>query len=96
VGRREQAARLGVGAEYKYPVLGFVFLKYVSDLFDAQAEVIRQRLADPKSDIYIEDKATRNDVARSQLRHRQDLLRPGQRVLGAARLPLRRAAEERH
>lgn len=23
-------------AEYKYPVLGLVFLKYVSDLFDAQ------------------------------------------------------------
>ena len=42
-------------AEYKYPVLGLVFLKYVSDLFDAHAEVIRQRLADPASDIYIED-----------------------------------------
>jgi type I restriction enzyme M protein len=27
-------------AEYKYPVLGLVFLKYVSDLFDAQADVI--------------------------------------------------------
>lgn len=49
-------------AEYKYPVLGLVFLKYVSDLFDAHAEVIRQRLADPSSDIYIEDKATREDA----------------------------------
>ena len=29
-------------AEYKYPVLGLVFLKYVSDLFDAQAGVIRR------------------------------------------------------
>jgi type I restriction enzyme M protein len=46
-------------AEYKYPVLGLVFLKYVSDLFDAHAEVIRQRLADSASDIYIEDDATR-------------------------------------
>jgi type I restriction enzyme M protein len=36
-------------AEYKYPVLGLVFLKYVSDMFDAQAAVIRRRLADPKS-----------------------------------------------
>ena len=26
-------------AEYKYPVLGLVFLKYVSDMFDAQADV---------------------------------------------------------
>lgn len=49
-------------AEYKYPVLGLVFLKYVSDLFDAHAEVIRQRLADPASDIYIEDKATRKEA----------------------------------
>ncbi len=29
-------------AEYKYPVLGLVFLKYVSDMFDAQADVIRK------------------------------------------------------
>ena len=28
-------------AEYKYPVLGLVFLKYVSDMFDAQSAVIR-------------------------------------------------------
>jgi type I restriction enzyme M protein len=50
-------------AEYKYPVLGLVFLKYVSDMFDAQADVIRHSLADPKSEHYVEDKATRNDVA---------------------------------
>jgi len=46
-------------AEYKYPVLGLVFLKYVSDLFEAQADVICARLANPKSDIYIEDAETR-------------------------------------
>ena len=46
-------------AEYKYPVLGMVFLKYVSDLFDAQSNVIRQRIAEPGSDYYIEDEATR-------------------------------------
>lgn len=49
-------------AEYKYPVLGLVFLKYVSDLFDAQASVIRKRLADPKSDIYIDDAETRAEA----------------------------------
>lgn len=40
-------------AEYKFPVLGLVFLKYVSDIFDAQREVIKSRLADPKSDLYM-------------------------------------------
>jgi type I restriction enzyme M protein len=52
-------------AEYKYPVLGLVFLKYVSDLFDAHAEVIRQRIADPESDIYIEDNSTRKEAEAS-------------------------------
>lgn len=40
-------------AEYMFPVLGLVFLKYVSDIFDAQREVIKSRLADPNSDIYM-------------------------------------------
>lgn len=51
-------------AEYKYPVLGLVFLKYVSDMFLAQAEVIKKRLADPSSDLFIEDPEIR---AESQL-----------------------------
>ena len=48
-------------AEYKYPVLGLVFLKYVSDMFDAQAGVIRKRLAEPKSEYYIADAKVRKD-----------------------------------
>ncbi|WP_419620345.1 type I restriction-modification system subunit M N-terminal domain-containing protein, partial [Thiolapillus sp.] len=40
-------------------MLGLIFLKYVSDLFEAQADVIRQRLADPKSNLYIEDEEIR-------------------------------------
>lgn len=48
-------------AEYKYPVLGLVFLKYVSDMFEAQAEVIRSRLADPESDLFIDDKEIRSE-----------------------------------
>ena len=40
-------------AEYKFPVLGLVFLKYVSDIFEAQREVIRTRLADPDSDLFM-------------------------------------------
>lgn len=46
-------------AEYKYPVLGLVFLKYVSDMFDAQSNVIRSRIADPRSDYFIDDEGTR-------------------------------------
>ena len=52
-------------AQYKYPVLGLVFLKYVSDLFDAQAAVIRSRVAEPTSDYYIEDPETRTTAAES-------------------------------
>ncbi len=48
-------------AEYKYPVLGLVFLKYVSDMFDAQADVIRNRIAEPKSEYYIADPKVRQD-----------------------------------
>lgn len=54
-------------AQYKYPVLGLVFLKYVSDLFDAQARVIRDRMAEPQSEYYIEDPETRETAADSFL-----------------------------
>ena len=49
-------------AEYKYPVLGLVFLKYISDVFEAQADVIRARAEDPASDQYIEDPALRDEL----------------------------------
>lgn len=51
-------------AQYKYPVLGLVFLKYVSDLFDAQAAVIEHRVAEPQSEYYIDDPATRASAAK--------------------------------
>jgi type I restriction enzyme M protein len=50
-------------AEYKHPVLGLVFLKYVSDMFAAQAAVIRHRIADPASEYYIDDPAIRAESA---------------------------------
>lgn len=50
-------------AEFKYPVLALVFLKYVSDVFDAQATVIRERFADPEQpDYFIEDEETRKQI----------------------------------
>lgn len=50
-------------AQYKYPVLGLVFLKYISDVFEAQADVIRARLADPSSDLFIDDDELREESA---------------------------------
>ncbi len=50
-------------ATYKYPVLGLVFLKYVSDMFDAQGRVIEKRLAEPRSEYYIEDQEARAAAA---------------------------------
>ena len=52
-------------AEYKYPVLGLVFLKYVSDMFDAQSAVIRHRVSEPESDLYIADPKVRAEAADS-------------------------------
>ncbi|MFC1353926.1 MAG: N-6 DNA methylase [gamma proteobacterium symbiont of Clathrolucina costata] len=48
-------------AQYKYPVLGLIFLKYVSDMFEAQADVIKRRLSDPKSDFFIDDDDLRQE-----------------------------------
>ncbi|MCB5266190.1 MAG: type I restriction-modification system subunit M [Candidatus Cloacimonetes bacterium] len=50
-------------AQYKYPVLGLVFLKYISDTFEAQGDVIRGKLADPASDIFIDDDTLREESA---------------------------------
>jgi len=49
-------------AEYKYPVLGLVFLKYVSDIFMAQRQFILDRAAEPGSDLYIDDEASRKEL----------------------------------
>ncbi len=57
-------------AEYKYPVLGLVFLKYVSDIFGAQKDVIVARAADPKSDLYIEDPHDREQLLKEWVEDR--------------------------
>ncbi|WP_043713864.1 type I restriction-modification system subunit M [Symbiobacterium thermophilum] len=46
-------------AEYKHIVLGLIFLKYISDSFVAQRERLRKVLADPASDLYLDDPADR-------------------------------------
>ena len=40
-------------AEYKHIVLGLIFLKYISDKFEAQQEKVRQMVSDPKSSYFI-------------------------------------------
>ena len=40
-------------AEYKYPVLGLVFLKYVSSIFEAQRSAIEHSISEPDSPLYM-------------------------------------------
>ena len=40
-------------AEYKHIVLGLIFLKYISNKFEAQQEKVRQMVSDPKSSYFI-------------------------------------------
>lgn len=44
-------------SEYKNVVLGLIFLKYVSDAFDARRAQLEALIADPNSDYYFEDPA---------------------------------------
>ena len=57
-------------AEYKYPVLGLVFLKYVSDIFDAQKDVIVTRAAEPSCDYYIPDVQSRGELVKEWIEDR--------------------------
>ena len=42
-------------AEYKHIVLGLIFLKYISDTFEAQQEKVRQMVSDPDSEYFISE-----------------------------------------
>lgn len=46
-------------SEYKHVVLGLVFLKYISDRFEARRRDIEASLSDPNSDDYIPNEARR-------------------------------------
>ena len=39
--------------EYKDVVLGLIFIKYVSDAFDARREELKRLCADPESDYFL-------------------------------------------
>src|SRR5271167_4886623 len=40
-------------AEYKHVVLGLIFLKYISDVFEARHEYLRAAVDDPKDDYFL-------------------------------------------
>lgn len=44
-------------AEYKHIVLGLIFLKYISDAFDARRTQLRAAFADAHSDLHLPDAA---------------------------------------
>ncbi|MCP4698950.1 MAG: SAM-dependent DNA methyltransferase [Gammaproteobacteria bacterium] len=48
-------------AEYKHIVLGLVFLKYISDSFQARRDTLAARFADPDDDYYLADKDQREE-----------------------------------
>jgi len=58
-----EAHRGSVNASrYKHPVLGLVFLKYVSDNFEHRRAELAAALADPADEYYLEDESDRLDV----------------------------------
>lgn len=48
-------------AQYKHAVLGLIFLKYVSDAFEARREAVEAQLKDPKSEFFFPD-ASEEDI----------------------------------
>ena len=49
-------------AEYKHLVLGLIFLKYISDTFQARRSELTARFADPADEYHL-DSATPADIA---------------------------------
>ena len=62
VGSVRGTARSWTASRYKHPVLGLVFLKYVSDNFEAHHTMLAKRLADPDDEYYLEGETDRLDV----------------------------------
>lgn len=48
-------------AQYKHAVLGLIFLKYVSDAFEARREAVEAQLKDPESEFFFPD-ASEEDI----------------------------------
>ncbi|MBB6053930.1 type I restriction enzyme M protein [Armatimonas rosea] len=50
-------------AEYKHVVLGLVFLRHTSEAFERRHAVLLAEAANPESDLYVKDEASRSYVA---------------------------------
>jgi type I restriction-modification system DNA methylase subunit len=72
-------------AEYKHLVLGLIFLKYISDTFQARRDELTRRFGDEQDDYFLHG-ADADDIA-AELEDR-DYLQRGQRLLGAGGSPL--------
>jgi type I restriction enzyme M protein len=46
-------------AEYKHVVLGLIFLKYISDAFEEHQNKLREEIANPKSELYLDKEEER-------------------------------------
>jgi type I restriction enzyme M protein len=49
-------------SEYKHLVLGLIFLKYISDAFEARRQTLEAEVSNPKSDAYLEEEIERAAV----------------------------------
>jgi len=49
-------------AEYKHVVLGLVFLKYVSDTYEAHRDFLERATSNPDDEYYVEDPEQRHAV----------------------------------
>jgi len=53
-------------AEYKHVALGLIFLKYVSDAFGEQRDLLDKTLNDPDSPEYVDDETDRQEILESR------------------------------
>jgi type I restriction enzyme M protein len=49
-------------SEYKYPILGLIFLKYVSDAFTSHRDMLAKRMSDPNDEMYEADESVRLEI----------------------------------
>jgi len=79
-------------AEYKHVVLGLIFLKYISDAFEEHQNKLREDIANPEKELYLdrpEDARRRLKIATNRLRRTSSGWRRRARRTTASRLKQR-------
>lgn len=59
-------------SQYKHVVLGLIFLKYISDSFDAQQENLEFRFSDKQDEYYLSDKSLIKEELEDKLYYKAD------------------------